>query len=103
MNILWGIGGVIGVLAIAFLLSSNRKAINWRTILIALALQMTFSFIVLRWDLGKAGLKVAADGVQGLINFSYEGIRFVLWGFSQRKRPLGICFRYSSTTSNCIY
>ncbi|MGQ0513819.1 Na+ dependent nucleoside transporter N-terminal domain-containing protein, partial [Bacillus sp. D-CC] len=33
MNLLWGIGGVIGVLAIAFLLSSNRKAINWRTIL----------------------------------------------------------------------
>lgn len=53
MNLLWGIGGVIGVLAIAFLLSSNRKAINWRTILIALALQMSFSFIVLRWDAGK--------------------------------------------------
>ena len=58
MNVLWGIGGVIGVLAIAFLLSSNRKAINWRTILIALALQMSFSFIVLRWDAGKAGLKL---------------------------------------------
>ena len=58
MNLLWGIG-VIGVLAIAFLLSSNRKAINWRTILIALALQMSFSFIVLRWDAGKAGLKHA--------------------------------------------
>ena len=71
MNVLWGIGGVIGVLAIAFLLSSNRKAINWRTILIALALQMSFSFIVLK-GCRKAGLKYAADGVQGLINFSYE-------------------------------
>ena len=30
---------------------------------------MSFSFIVLRWDAGKAGLKHAADGVQGLINF----------------------------------
>ncbi len=103
MNLLWGIGGVIGVLAIAFLLSSNRKAINWRTILIALALQMSFSFIVLRWDAGKAGLKHAADGVQGLINFSYEGIKFVRRGFSQRKRTLGICILYSSTTSNRIY
>ena len=64
MNLLWGIG-VIGVLAIAFLLSSNRKAINWRTILIALALQMSFSFIVLRWDAGKAGLKYALTVFKG--------------------------------------
>ena len=92
MNLLWGIGGMIGVLAIAFLLSSNRKAINWRTILIALALQMSFSFIVLRWDAGKAGLKHAADGVQGLINFSYEGIKFVAGDLVNAKGPLGFVF-----------
>ncbi|MED0946789.1 NupC/NupG family nucleoside CNT transporter [Bacillus cereus] len=92
MNLLWGIGGVIGVLAIAFLLSSNRKAINWRTILIALALQMSFSFIVLRWDAGKAGLKHAADGVQGLINFSYEGIKFVAGDLVNAKGPWGFVF-----------
>ena len=92
MNLLWGIGGVIGVLAIAFLLSSNRKAINWRTILIALALQMSFSFIVLRWDAGKAGLKHAADGVQGLINFSYEGIKFVTGDLVNAKGPWGFVF-----------
>ena len=91
MNLLWGIG-VIGVLAIAFLLSSNRKAINWRTILIALALQMSFSFIVLRWDAGKAGLKHAADGVQGLINFSYEGIKFVTGDLVNAKGPWGFVF-----------
>ncbi|MEI4829898.1 NupC/NupG family nucleoside CNT transporter [Bacillus sp. FJAT-53711] len=92
MNVLWGIGGVLGVLAIAVLLSSNRKAIKWRTILIALALQITFSFIVLRWDAGKAGLKHAADGVQTLINFSYEGIKFVVGGLADSKGPWGFVF-----------
>lgn len=92
MNVLWGIGGVIGILAVAFLLSSNRKAINWRTILIALALQITFSFIVLRWDAGKAGLKVASDGVQGLINFSYEGIKFVAGNLLDKDGPWGFIF-----------
>ncbi|MFD3448944.1 NupC/NupG family nucleoside CNT transporter [Microbacteriaceae bacterium 4G12] len=92
MNVLWGIGGVFGILVIAVLLSSNRKAINWRTISIALALQITFSFIVLRWGAGKAALKHAADGVQNLINFSYEGIRFVVGDLVNMKGPWGFVF-----------
>ncbi|WP_369901791.1 NupC/NupG family nucleoside CNT transporter [Bacillus manliponensis] len=92
MNVLWGIGGVIGILAIAVLLSSDRKAIKWRTILVALALQITFSFIVLKWDAGKAALKVAADGVQSLINYSYEGIKFVSGDLINPEGPWGFIF-----------
>lgn len=33
MNVLWGIGGIFTVLMIAFLLSSAKKSIKWRTIL----------------------------------------------------------------------
>lgn len=53
---------------------------------------MSFSFIVLRWDAGKAGLKHAADGVQGLINFSYEGIKFVAGDLVNAKGPWGFVF-----------
>lgn len=38
MNFLWGIGGVIGVLVIVFLLFFNCKVINWCIILIVLVL-----------------------------------------------------------------
>lgn len=92
MNVLWGIGGIIGILAIAVLLSSDRKAIKWRTILVALALQITFSFIVLKWDAGKAALKFAADGVQTLINYSYEGIKFVSGNLIDAEGPWGFIF-----------
>ncbi|CAM4063369.1 Na+ dependent nucleoside transporter [Bacillus manliponensis] len=92
MNVLWGIGGVIGILAIAVLLSSDRKAIKWRTILVALALQIIFSFIVLKWDAGKAALKFAADGVQSLINYSYEGIKFVSGDLINPEGPWGFIF-----------
>jgi len=35
-----GLLGIVVLLAIAFLLSKNRKAINWKTVLIALGLQI---------------------------------------------------------------
>lgn len=53
MNFIWGLLGIASVLGIAFLLSSNRKAINLRTILGGLAIQFAFAFAVLKWDLGK--------------------------------------------------
>ena len=40
IGILWGIGGMAGILLIAFLLSSNRRAIRIRTVAAALGLRL---------------------------------------------------------------
>jgi CNT family concentrative nucleoside transporter len=53
VQVLWGIGGVVVLLAIAFLLSTNRRAINPRTVVGALVIQVAFAFVVLYWDLGR--------------------------------------------------
>jgi CNT family concentrative nucleoside transporter len=92
MNVLWGIGGVLGILAIAILLSTSRRSINWRTVLTALAIQITFSFLVLKWETGKHILKGAADGVQSLIDFSFEGIRFVVGNLADPSGKWGFVF-----------
>ncbi len=42
MNFLWGLGGIIVILGIAYLFSVKRRSIQIRTILIALALQIFF-------------------------------------------------------------
>ena len=47
MQVLWGIGGMVVLLAIAFLLSTNRRAVNLRTVAGALIIQIVFAFIVL--------------------------------------------------------
>ena len=47
MQILWGIGGMVALLAIAFSLSTNRRAINPRVVIGALIIQLAFTFIVL--------------------------------------------------------
>jgi len=65
------------LLAIAVLLSTNRRAINLRTVGAALALQLGFGVIVLYWSTGQAALEQATKGVQAVINSSNEGISFV--------------------------
>ncbi|WP_261664732.1 NupC/NupG family nucleoside CNT transporter [Deinococcus sp. Marseille-Q6407] len=76
-DILWGIGGIVGLLAIGWLLSANRRAINWRTVLGALAIQFLLAFMVLFWAPGKQALQWISDGVQKIIGNAYEGINFL--------------------------
>ena len=77
MNILWGIGGILAIVAIGYLLSSARSSIKWRTILAGLAVQLTFAFIVLKWEQGRKALMAVSDAVQNMIGYANEGIVFV--------------------------
>ena len=56
MDVLWGIGGMTALVAIGLLLSSNRRAVRWRTVLAALGLQVLFGVLVLYWSAGRAVL-----------------------------------------------
>ena len=77
VNVLWGIGGMIGLLAIAYLLSMDRKAIKARTVAAALALQVGFGVLVLFVPWGRDALAKASEGVQAVIDSSKEGISFL--------------------------
>ena len=77
MQILWGIGGMVVLLIIAFLLSTNRRAINPRTVVGALIIQLVLAFVVLYWDFGQRALRVLTDGVQAVIDSSNAGIEFL--------------------------
>lgn len=93
MNIVWGLVGIFVVLGIAFLFSNNRKAINPRTILGGLAIQVSFAFIVLKWEAGKATLQWLTDGVTNIINYANEGINFLFGGMFAAK-GIGFVFAF---------
>jgi concentrative nucleoside transporter, CNT family len=80
MNIIWGIFGIFTVFFLAFLFSSNRKAIKPRTVLGGLAIQLSFAFIVLKWEFGKEKLAQLALGVNEIVNYANEGINFLFGG-----------------------
>ena len=77
VNIVWGLAGMLGLLVIAVLFSTNRKAIRPRVVLAALALQIGFGVLVLFVPPGRAALTAAASGVQAVIDSSRAGIEFL--------------------------
>ena len=80
VDLLWGIGGMAGLLLIAFALSSNRRAIRPRTVVGAFALQLLLGVIVLYWGPGRWALQQVSAGFQAVIDTSSEGISFLFGG-----------------------
>ncbi|AOV07427.1 NupC/NupG family nucleoside CNT transporter [Sporosarcina ureilytica] len=80
MQYIYGIVGIIGILAIAFASSTARKSINPRTIFGALAIQLVFAFIVLKWEFGRKIIEVISGIVQKVIDSSNAGIQFLFGG-----------------------
>jgi len=72
-----GIFGIVALLAIAVLLSDNRKAINLRTVGGAFSIQVGLAVLVLYVPFGKEILAGAANGVQHVINYADVGISFL--------------------------
>jgi CNT family concentrative nucleoside transporter len=69
---------MVVLLLIAFALSTNRRAIRPRTVIGALAIQVIFAVVVLRWESGKVVLGAASHVVQKVIDSSKEGIEFLV-------------------------
>ena len=76
-RILMGLAGIAAILAIALLLSSNRRAIRLRVVGAAFALQAGFAALVLATPWGAALLKGLAFGVSNLLGYAREGTQFL--------------------------
>ncbi|HGH6024979.1 TPA: NupC/NupG family nucleoside CNT transporter [Vibrio mimicus] len=79
MSSLLGMGAI---LLIAWLLSTNRKNINLRTVSLALLLQIFFALLVLYVPAGKDALNSVTGAVSQLINYGQDGIGFVFGGLA---------------------
>ncbi|WP_042349159.1 NupC/NupG family nucleoside CNT transporter [Bacillus massiliigorillae] len=98
MNYLWGLIGLLAVLGIAFLMSNNKKRINFRTVLVGLAIQISFAFIVLKWPLGRAALQKLTDVVNAIITYANEGISFLFGGIYTPESNISFVFAFNVLT-----
>ncbi|GAL34584.1 nucleoside permease NupC [Vibrio maritimus] len=69
--------GIVSLIAIAYLFSEKRSAINWNTVLRALLLQSLVAAFVLAFPLGKDILGAMSSGVATILSFSDRGIQFL--------------------------
>jgi CNT family concentrative nucleoside transporter len=81
------LAGMALILAIAVLLSSNRRGIRLRVVAAAFALQAAIAVLVLYTTWGKAGIQGMAHGVENLLGYAGAGTAF-LFG-SLATDPLG--------------
>ena len=77
MRVLMSLAGMALILAVAVLLSSNRRAIRLRVVAPAFALQAGFAALVLYFPPGNAALQGAAAGVEGLLGYAKAGVAFL--------------------------
>jgi CNT family concentrative nucleoside transporter len=87
---LLGIAGIIVILAIAFILSTNRRAIRIRVVGAAFALQAFIAWLVLWTSGGRAAILGLSAGVADLLGYATQGTEF-LFGPSETN-PLAHTF-----------
>ena len=75
------------IVAIAILLSSNRRAIRPRVVLAAFALQAGLAALVLYVPWGNRALQAAAGAVTNLLGYANEGTKFLFGALASD--PLG--------------
>ncbi|WP_066799366.1 NupC/NupG family nucleoside CNT transporter [Sphingomonas soli] len=72
-----GIFGIVAILAIAFLLSSNKRGIRLRVVGAAFLLQAGIAVIVLRTSWGVAAIHGLSNGVTALLGYAGAGTSFL--------------------------
>lgn len=77
IHLLWGLGGMLVVLAIAVLFSAERRKIRIRTVALALAIQAVIAVLALFVPWGQTVLAAVSEAVQAVIDSSAEGIDFL--------------------------
>src|SRR5690349_10221335 len=87
---LLGVAGIIVILAIAFALSADRRAIRIRVVGAAFALQAFIAWLVLWTSWGRAGILSLSAGVSDLLGYATKGTEF-LFGPSETN-PLAHTF-----------
>src|SRR5271155_2578082 len=89
-----GVLGMLTMMALAWLFSTNRAAINKKTVAWGLALQITFAFIVMRWEYGRLLFQKAGAGVNWLLDFAFYGSSFVFGDLGKKGSPQGFIFAF---------
>ncbi|MBO6607903.1 MAG: Na+ dependent nucleoside transporter [Psychroserpens sp.] len=80
-NSLWrGALGMVSLIFIAFLFSSNRKAINWRTVIIGLSFQLVIAIGVLQVSFIKNIFESIGQIFVNILDFTRAGSEFLFSG-----------------------
>ncbi len=89
-----GVLGILAVLLAAWLGSTNRKHIRWRTVAWGLSLQILFAFLVLRFDFGQRAMFWAGGVVTQMLSATTAGTSVLFGKLGTPDTSLGSIFAF---------
>ena len=89
-----GVLGMITLLFIAFLFSSNRKAINWKTVGIGLAFQLVIAIGVLKVSFVQNAFEAVGQVFVSILDFTRAGSKFLFEGLVVDMDTFGFIFAF---------
>jgi concentrative nucleoside transporter, CNT family len=89
-----GILGLLTMVFLAWLFSTNRRAIRWRTVIWGLSLQIVFAFLVLEWTVGQRVLATVSGAITRMLNYSFAGSQMVFGELGKQHSSFGLIFAF---------
>jgi len=89
-----GVLGILAVLTAAWLGSTDRRHIRWRTVAWGLSLQVLFAFLVLRFDFGQRAMAWAGDVVNSMLSATAAGTKVLFGALGTPSTSLGSIFAF---------
>lgn len=93
-----GLVGIATMIGIAWLLSTQRRKVNWRLVGVGVALQAAFGILVLKTGLGRALFRGANAVFIQLLGFTEQGARFIFGNIVRNNVPVGAVAGTDPTT-----
>ncbi len=85
--------GIFILIFIAYIFSTNKKAINWKTVITGILIQLIFAFLVLKFPPGRKFFEFMNDIIIRVISFATDGAKFV-FGRLAENNSLGFIFAF---------
>ena len=87
--------GLVAIMGIAYVFSTDRRAIRWKTVLWGVGLQFALALFVLKTAVGQAVFAWIGAKITHVLNFSYIGSEFVFGKLGARGGAgLGFIFAF---------
>ena len=81
--------GIFILLGVAWLFSSHKKIVRWRTVVWGIGLQLMFALLVLKTGAGRVFFSAINDGFVKVLEFTEEGSRFLFGNLVRNNIPVG--------------
>lgn len=103
MDYLRGLAGLLFIVLVAFLLSGNRRAVDWRLVGIGLVIQIIFGLLIAKVGFARQAFEFASEKFVTFLGFALKGAEFLYGDLSKNsagdpevRHNLGFLFAFQA-------